>query len=192
MRYSWYNAIRFEYKASDQLKKIEEYIQRNFEEVKNIPELGIDCSLDELKIIPLIVSNIFEIDDYIIKGEYRKISLFELMVILNNDLYDTLNSRMNSVLLGENLDTSFSSVIQSFNRNAPHIKKEELKPYTVEESDLWSNPDGCSSTDLLDAIDKKKVWIGLDELIDFDHGEPISISGPEKVRVLSNNKLTYT
>jgi|GEM_PF-2465777 len=171
LRYGWYNAIRFEYKASDQLRKTEEYIRTNFEAIKRIPELRIDCRLDELKIIPLIVSNIFEIDDYVFHGEYRKISLFELMVILNNDLYETLNSRLNSVLSGENQDTLFSAMMQSFNHNAPHFKKDKLKFFNAEECNLWSTPKGCSPQDLTEAIDKKMVWNGLDEMIGFDSVE---------------------
>ncbi|MEZ5039738.1 MAG: hypothetical protein R2828_07600 [Saprospiraceae bacterium] len=175
LRYGWYNAIRFEYKASDQLKNIEEYIRTNFEAIKSIPELRIDCRLDELKIIPLIVSNIFEIDGYVFHGEYLKVSLFELMVILNNDLYETLNSRLNRILSGENQDTPFSAVMQSFNRHAPHFKKDKLKFFNAEECNLWSTPKGCSPQDLTAAIDKKMVWKGLDEMMGFDSDELILI-----------------
>ncbi|MCB9295229.1 MAG: hypothetical protein H6559_19225 [Lewinellaceae bacterium] len=180
LRYAWYHAIKFEYKAIEQLMRHQEYIETNFEAVKSIPELGIDCELEELVIIPLIVSNIFEFDDLLVQGQYRKVSLFELLVILHNDLYESLHNRLASFLSGEEADFLASSVIQSFNQNNPYFKKGTPGQATKEEYSLWVNPEFCSPEDFVNAIKDGKVWKGLDEMMDFRSGESLEIGRFDK------------
>lgn len=175
LRYGWYSASRFETKARNQLERAQDYIEKNFILIKSIPELGVDCELADLKVIPLIVSNIFEIDDLQIHNEFRKISLFELSVILKNDLYNVLNSRIEELIPDTNSDISFSGLIQSFNRLAPHFKNQNLQLYNAEQCNLWAKKDNCSPHDLIEAIDQRKVWKGLDEMMGFEFGESISI-----------------
>lgn len=182
LSYAKYHAIRFEYKASEQLKRHQEYIKTNFEAIKSISELGIDCELEQLEIIPLIVSNIFELDDLLIHGQYHKVSLFELQVILKNDLYDALTNRLDSYLGGLDSDSLASSVIQKFNQNNPHFKENRLGLLTKEECGLWSNPESCSPADIVTAIRDRKVWQGLDGMMDFQYSELITVGAFDKSR----------
>ncbi len=182
LRYAWYHAMKFEYKAIEQLTRHLEYIEANFEAVRSIPELGIDCELEELEIIPLIVSNIFEFDHLWIKGQYRKVSLFELLVILHNDLYESLHNRLASFLSGEEADFLASSVIQSFNQNNPYFKKGVPGQAAKEEYSLWSDSEFCSPEDLVNAIREGKVWKGLDEMMDPPSGGSFEIGRFDKGR----------
>ncbi|OHX64124.1 nuclease-related domain-containing protein [Flammeovirga pacifica] len=70
----------FKIHAVNQLKKAEKYIRENFDNLNK--ELKIDCSLDELNIQPLIVSNVYIGDENIYYNKYLKLSLFELMIHL--------------------------------------------------------------------------------------------------------------
>lgn len=180
LRYAWYHAIKFEYKAIEQLMRHQEYIEANFEVVRSIPELGIDCELEELEIIPLIVSNIFEFDDLLTKGQYRKVSLFELLVILHNDLYESLHNRLASFLSGEEADFLASSVIQAFNQNNTHFNRSVSGRAAKEKYSLWSDPESCSPKNLVNSIRDGKVWKGLDEMMGFRPGESLEIGRFDK------------
>lgn len=177
MRYAAYQALRFEYKAASQLERNLDFIKTNFDSFKKIPELNIECSLEELKIIPLIVSNIFESDDILINEQFLKVSLFELMVILNNDLFETLSSPSGLALGSSEFNISAASVIQSFNRRAPGFNQNHSNPISKEQCNLWSSMDACSPEDIINAIRTRIVWQGLDEMMEFKVGESIPI-GP--------------
>jgi hypothetical protein len=170
-----YRELRLDYKAGDQLTKHLEYIEDNFESIKSIPELSINCDREELTIIPLIVSNIFEFDDQFINEQYQKVSLFELQVILRNDLYDALYNRMGSYLPGNVGDTPVANIFQNYNQFNPQFKKEHILPKDKSYYNLWSSPDACSPEDLLSAIKERKVWQGLDGMMAFRSGGQILI-----------------
>lgn len=175
-----YRELRFDFKASDQLSNHLEYIEGNFESFRSeIPELSIDCDWEELTITPLIVSNIFEFDDQLISEQYRKISLFELQVILRNDLYDALHNRMGSYLPNGVGDTPVANIFQNYNQRNPQFKNEQIAPQDKAYYNLWSSPDACSPQDILSAIEERKVWQGLDGMMKFASGERIMIGGVE-------------
>ncbi|WP_282773614.1 hypothetical protein [Phaeodactylibacter xiamenensis] len=173
-----YRELRFDFKASDQLSNHLEHIEDNFESFRsNIPELSIDCDWEALTIIPLIVSNIFEFDDQLISEQYRKVSLFELQVILRNDLYDALHNRMRPYLPNGVGDVPVANIFQNYNQRNPQFKNEQILPQDKAYYNLWSSPDTCSPQDILSAIEERKVWQGLDGMMEFGSGERIMIGG---------------
>lgn len=159
-------------KAVDQLKRSKTFIEANFDgekfrELKT--ELGITCSLEELCIRPLIVSNVFDGDDLVFDDEIMKISAFELSIILKNDLYWVLN--MSSKASGQEEIPGLESMSiyvheQVQNQNARGFRNEPIET-SKEACDLWSSKDRCSVDDLFTAIEQDKVWSFLDKLWDF-------------------------
>ncbi|MCW3788508.1 NERD domain-containing protein [Plebeiibacterium sediminum] len=150
----------FKIHAVNQLKKGEKYIRDNFPEIKK--ELKIDCSLDELNIQPLIVSNVYVGDENIFYEKYLKLSLFELTIILRDDLYSMRTTQMFKTLLEINEFEGFN--IDNVSHHNPSgvpepgqdriLKKEDLK--------LWKNDNNCSPFDIISAIKKNKIWKHLE------------------------------
>jgi hypothetical protein len=160
LRNNEYAEFKFKKLASSQLDKAKRYIQNNFEEIIKIEELNVNCKLSDLKIETLIVSNIFQSDEIKIKDRHLKVSLFELAIILLNDLSEIFKSKIDEYLLKANFgDISFQDMERFNNRNNPYIK-----PFNniSENLNLWSNPDFCSASDLIDAVVKNKVFQHLD------------------------------
>lgn len=78
-------------KASQQLEKSKEQLKKGFEKYK--AELGIkEKNFNELEFYPLIVSTSFENDHVLICGRYRKISWFELKMILDQWDFEKMRS----------------------------------------------------------------------------------------------------
>ena len=169
-----YQARKFEYKAKEQLERNIEYIKQNFQEIKEIDSLNIDCKIDELKIVPLIISNIYEADDLIFGSQFLKITMFELMVILHNDLYNLLNLKSGKVMFNSETEIPIPFLMQMQNQNAPEIKKNTIKT-DKETCNLWKDKKHCSVNDLLDAINENKVWDFLNELREFNIIEQIKL-----------------
>lgn len=150
----------FKIHAVNQLKKGEKYIRDNFPEIKK--ELKIDCSLDELNIQPLIVSNVYVGDENIFYEKYLKLSLFELTIILRDDLYSMRTTQMFKTLLEINEFEGFN--VDNVSHHNPSgvskpgqdriLKKEDLK--------LWKNDNNCSPFDIVSAIKKNKIWKHLE------------------------------
>ncbi|MCE7995312.1 MAG: hypothetical protein HEP71_25265 [Roseivirga sp.] len=159
-------------KAVDQLKRSKTFIEANFDgekfrELKT--ELGITCSLEELSIRPLIVSNVFDGDDLVFDEEIMKISAFELSIILENDLFWVLNISVKVSGQEEIPGLESMSIYaheQMQNQNAKGFRNEPIDS-SKEACDLWSSKDSCSADDLITAIEQDKVWSFLDELWDF-------------------------
>lgn len=158
-----YQIRKFEYKAKEQLERNIKYIKENFQKIKEIDSLEIDCNIDDLKIIPLIVSNIYDADDLVFGNKFLKISMFELMVILHNDLYDLLNLKSGKIMFNSEMEIPIPLLMQMQNQNAPEIKKNNIKT-DKETCNLWKDKKHCSVNDLIDAIENNKVWYFLDEL----------------------------
>ena len=176
LSHAWYQAKRFEHKAFLQLKRAVKFIKNNYGILQQEEKLGLKTKLENLQIVPLIVSNVFEADDILIHDEYKKVSLFELQVILKNKLYDTLHNRMGSYIPGPIGDLYASHTFAKANRSNPRFKAlPPSTPLSREECNLWSSKERCTPEDLLDAIHKQKVWRGLDEMMDFKAGEKITL-----------------
>jgi hypothetical protein len=161
-----YEAQTFSYKASEQLEKHINYIRDNFEEIKSLKGLKIDCNTEEIKIIPLIVSNTSDSDDHILHDKFLKVSLFELMIILRNDLYDMLNLKVGKVLFENEVDIPLPMIKQIQNQFAYDFKQGTIQT-DKETCNLWTDDSKCSANDLISAIKEDKVWGFLDELKEF-------------------------
>jgi hypothetical protein len=160
-------------KANFQLNRALDFInsEKGFKRIKEIDELKIpaDTELSQIKVIPLIVSNIFNYDDAITSDNYLKFSMFELMIILKNDLYNLLHINTNQIMQqvfgvsNSKLPDLPTHFISSFgNGNNQFIKKQQ-QFIDKEECDLW---DGSKLhvKDFLSAIEKDKVWKFLDDI----------------------------
>ncbi len=169
-----YQIRKFEYKATAQLERSIKYIKDNFHVIKEIKNLNIDCNIEELKIVPLIVSNIYEADDLVIDSKFLKISMFELMVILHNDLYNLLNLKSGKIMVNSEMEIPIPFFEQMENQNEPEIKQNNIKT-DKETCSLWEDKNYCSVNDLIDAIENNKVWKFLDELREFNIVEAINL-----------------
>jgi len=159
-----YSSRKFIYKATEQIERNKKYIKENFEkEFRRIPELKINCDFEELQIVPLIISNIYDTDDYYINSKFLKLSLFELIVILNNDLYSMLNYKSGKALFDSDFEIHVPFLFQQINSFAPEFKKSILKT-DKESCNLWTDEKQCSATDLITAIKEDKIWKFLNEL----------------------------
>ena len=148
LKTSIYETQKFKYKASEQLDLAKDYVDNNFDEIKGIKELNIDCSKEDLKIETLIISNIYEADHLNFNKRHLKVSLFELLVILKNDLYQMLVPKYTKALFDLGLDLSVDNILNKHNKNT--ILKEDCN--------LWENEKDCSPEDIISAILENKVW----------------------------------
>jgi hypothetical protein len=148
LKTSIYETQKFKYKASEQLDLAKDYVNNNFDEIKGIKELNIDCSKDDLKIETLIISNIYEADHLNFNKRHLKVSLFELLVILKNDLYKMLVPKYTKAFFDLGLDLSVDNILNKHNKNT--ILKEDCN--------LWENEKDCSPEDIISAILENKVW----------------------------------
>lgn len=149
MKTSKYEALKFNSKASEQLSKAKNYILDNFEEIKAIEELKINCKKENIKIVTMIISNIYQADNLIFNNQHNKISLFELLIILKNDLYNMLVSKSGKAITGIRFDIPMGRFFG---------KKNNLSDVNEEDCNLWKDTKECMPIDILSAIKENKVW----------------------------------
>lgn len=152
-----YETLKFNSKASEQLLKAKNYISNVFSEIQNIEELNINCKKEDIKIVTIIVSNIYQADHLVFNQEHLKISLFELLIILKNDLYNMLVDKSGQLFFGEKFNITINSIEQFYNRNAPTIKKENPQIYK-KDCNLWEDKNNCKPSDIISAIKEDKIW----------------------------------
>ncbi|MEX6627628.1 hypothetical protein [Tenacibaculum salmonis] len=149
MKTSKYETLKFNSKASEQLSKAKNYILDNFEEINAIEELNINCKKEDLKIITIIISNIYQSDNLIFNNEHIKISLFELLIILKNDLYNMLVSKSENAILDFGSDIPMGKLFG---------KESNLSDVKKEDSNLWEDSKECTPNDIISVIKENKVW----------------------------------
>lgn len=165
-------------KAKYQLNNGIKYIRNNFKDIKDIKKLNIDCELSDIKIIPLIVSNIFDYEGQILENGTYRISYLTLKIILNNDLSDMMftNNEYSKYL---NLDPNMFNSLKNIhfgNTCNPNLNLDNYKfPNSEKECNLWKNPKECSPNDIIDAIKQNKVWEFVNKIWNFKY-ETIKIS----------------
>ncbi len=157
MKSSKYEVQRFNEKASDQLDKAKHYVNNNFEEIKQIKDLGIDCKKENLKIETIIISNIYQADHLIFNNRHLKISVFELLIILKNDLYNMLVSKMGKALFDFDFELPIDSMLKMHNTNNAKFKKNNNE-ITEANCNLWADSSNCTPNDIIAAIKENKVW----------------------------------
>lgn len=139
-------ALRFEGAAVYQLDKISNFIEEEWDKVREW--LGLkESSVQEVTIAPLIVSSSFEGDLKVFKG-YYKVSLLEIEVILKN----------NAEKLYPNLMVDLFHL--SRNINNPKFKG---KPGNRKKIDLWKGAKTCSPEILIECIVTERVWDRMKE-----------------------------
>jgi Holliday junction resolvase-like predicted endonuclease len=145
-----YGLERLELKASSQLTKVVDYLRSNLEET--FSKLNQPIPKGEIKIFPLIVSNIFEHDYLMFNQKFPKISLFELEIILTNNLYKMLKY--------ENQKDDFTRrMMAQMNANDISTNQQQSEKSIREaECDLWSGKKECSADDLIELIEQNKIW----------------------------------
>ncbi|MBP7284272.1 MAG: hypothetical protein KBA66_21985 [Leptospiraceae bacterium] len=173
-RNAFYNYKTFELTAVKQLENAKEYILDNFEEFRKNANINIDCDLSDLTIECIIVSNIFEYDDVFIKNKFLKLSLFELYVILNNDLFSVLNLDFSK--LGFKSSNIPEFLLKKFlNQNHPMINPHAEIKTDKESCDLSNGKGKCDINDIILSIRENKVWKHLDEQYRYPEKIPIHI-----------------
>lgn len=145
---SKYYTRNFKSKASDQLDKSAHYVRSNFEAIKMDDTLNINCDLKDLKIVTIILSNSYVSDETIFSNTHYKISMFELMIILKNDVKNMHYSQMGKLLFNKNLVLPIDFLLN--NSNKKFLEAENLS--------LWENNESCSAMDLISAIKESKVF----------------------------------
>ena len=170
-----YENEKFSQKASSQLYLAEEYIINNFDEFSENTNLNIDISLEKLTIHKLIVSNSFQADNLTFNNDILKVSLFELTVILKNDLYNVLISKIGKTLLPNMVETPLDWMMNLTNRNSLN-SKQTPKEVTKESTELWKNKNECTPNDIIEAILNNKVFKNLEENNHY-HIETIELKG---------------
>lgn len=177
---AFYYSKVVEGKAISQLKASIEYINSQFQEIKDIAELSIDRDIKDIKIIPLVVSNIFDYDGAIDNNIY-KISDFTLKIILNNSLEDLMTIKVSNFLTtgDNNFDNTRISLLHNDifnNANNPNFNANAVKSILDNINyNLWANTEYCHPEDIIFAIKENKVWDFLNNAWDFNSEVEISL-----------------
>jgi len=143
--------VRLEGSAAEQLEKIKSYVKEDWKKIKSVLGIDSDVPLDQVTLMPLIVTDYFEGDLQLYKSSIRKITLLELEVILTNkrrELYEAyeLMQRMN-------------------NSGNPNFNAEvsERKSW-----DLWEGNPEINSQQLITCIEQNLIWKDLERTWKFN------------------------
>lgn len=177
LRQSEFDSRKLEHKAVQQLDRVCDFYVNNFEEFKRCTQLQIDLPQSEIKVYTLIVSNTFERDKTLKGFRHLKLSLFELMIILKNDLCKMLNSNLSSLFpddkaFGE-MDIPFYMLNKIFNKNNPFLANEVIDTSKTA-CDLYEGKP-ISAGKFVEIIEQDRVWSFLERAYRFDLVEPISL-----------------
>ena len=142
--------IRIEGTAILQLEKTMNYLKNNWNNFTEKESLPIKKNINDITIIPLIITNYFDSDLQIVSS--HKISLLELEIILKNNKKRLLTVQSDT---GDIPIDLFQKII---NQNNPSFKDSEIdfnKNYN-----LW-NGDSIAGHELIDIIKDNGIWKDL-------------------------------
>lgn len=128
--------VKLEEKAATQLKRALNHISQYWSLLQE--KLGIETKLEDITVIPMIVTDIFEGDSRVYGTNIRKTSLLKLDVLLNNKKKDLLEMYLFNLSIG-NSNISIKN-IQSI------------------DWDLWDGEPVLSVELLLKKLDEGAVW----------------------------------
>ena len=161
IRQSEFDNRKLEYKAAEQLDRATTYLKDNFEDfIRSNPELNINVAKEEIKIISLIVSNIFDWDETLKNNAHQKISLLELEIILKNSLYDLLN-----VQIQGGIEIPINIYDSTTNSNNPYFRNQQID-CSRDNCDLWKEKE-LTTNRFIQLIENNHVWSFLDKLWEF-------------------------
>ena len=150
------------------------YIRANFEEFQEL--LGFSTPLDRVRLYPLIVATTFEDEgpNQLVADKYKKVSLFELRLILHNRkvwLFNPTMERLNKefpngiptdfmmLLTGTRVDDETVKRFEAWQRQGEEEIKQQVLKYN-----LWLPGETlCSAQSLIAAIEENKVWGHLED-----------------------------
>jgi hypothetical protein len=144
-------AVRLEGCAADQLIKGINNINEDWTNLKSKLKISDSVRINEIKIIPLIVTDYFEGDLHLYKNSILKTSLLELEVNLQNQKQSLLEMYI-----------MMQSPMNSFN-SALNEKRE-----TPSNWDLWNGQKSCSVENLIQNIQSNAVWKELESIWKFE------------------------
>jgi tetratricopeptide (TPR) repeat protein len=154
-------------KAGEQLQKVESYVKKNFQVIRS--KLGMDrnIQLEDVRLYPLIVSTSFE-QDYEYFNGYRKISLFELNIILNDEKNYLFSTATHKLKLIKKYYPDFDANRLTKTTDTKDIELEQilttvLKKVTSFDNSFYPVGDTCSPKYIIEAIEQDKVWDFLDD-----------------------------
>lgn len=144
-------AVRLEGCAADQLVKAINNIKKDWTNLKL--KLGISESLkiEDIKIIPLIVTDYFEGDLQLYKNSILKTSLLELEVNLKNNK--------------QNLLEMYMVMQSSMNRFNSTLNENRKSPANW---DLWNGQNNCSVENLIQNLESNAIWKELQSVWKFE------------------------
>lgn len=131
--------VKLEDKAAGQLQRALHHLPHYWPNLQ--PEMGIETQLEDLTVIPMIVTDIFEGDFRVYGTGIRKTSLLELDVLLNNKKRDLLEMYLFNLSMG--------------NSNIP------VNNILDTDWDLWEGESTLSVEMLLKKLDDGEVWDGV-------------------------------
>jgi hypothetical protein len=143
--------VKLDGTAADQLEKAVLNIEEDWDNLKR--KLGIynDVQFEDIKIVPLIITDYFEGDLQLYKKAYRKISLIELDVMLKNKKRDLLELYLSSTL---------------FINSKNHDIKEKVSGIKV--WDLWDGKKEIDVGTIVRNIDGNAIWKELETVWKFE------------------------
>lgn len=144
-------AVRLEGCAADQLVKAIQNIKEDWTSLKSKLEITETIEIEDVKIIPLIVTDYFEGDLHLYKNNILKTSLLELNVNLNNEKKDLLGMYM-----------MMQSFMNTFNSNLNENRKVQT------DWDLWNGQNKCSVENLIQNIQSNEIWKELESVWKFE------------------------
>jgi hypothetical protein len=144
-------AVRLEGCAADQLVKAINNIKEDWTNLKS--KLGISESLkiEDIEIIPLIVTDYFEGDLHLYKNSILKTSLLELEVNLKNNK--------------QNLLEMYMMMQSSMNRFNSTLNENRKSPANW---DLWNGQNNCSVENLIQNLESNAIWEELQSVWKFE------------------------
>jgi hypothetical protein len=128
--------VKLEDKAAGQLQRALRHLLHYWTKLQT--EMGIETQLEDITVIPMIVTDIFEGDLRIYGTGIRKTSLLELDVLLNNKKRDLLEMYLINLSMG--------------NSNIP------VNNFRDTDWDLWEGESTLSVEMLLKKLDEDAVW----------------------------------
>lgn len=154
--------MRLEYGASNQLIKSLNYITENWEEFKGKFGLDNELNIDDINLIPLIVTNYYDGDLMPYSNGIRKASMIELDVILNNTKEKLFNMRYK--INNEVIDIPYDIILRgSFDYRDIINYNSKVNDY-----DLWESNKKCDYKTFINIVDNNKVWSDISDQWNFE------------------------
>ncbi len=139
--------IKLEGVAAEQLQKIKTFLtdNENWNWIKKETGIQTNKNFEDIDVHYLIVTDYFEGDSKVYKDNYRKISIWELDVILKNNKKSLLNNFFVKAIMAMNGIEHKSSI----------------------DYDLWKGKKTINPAEIMKCIEENRVWKELDDIKQF-------------------------